>query len=164
MEEIYLLALDVEWSLEFSPGICALDFGQGGGKAEREPGTMGGEECWGSWNIASWAPQMPGLHHWLPEHPVTSLDSRLYIWSPPVPMTVNNWKEYNRVRISVASLFAFHKIFLYRRGLAPATPCSIISPGSCEGCDSVNDISWFSLGVPQAFSSLLEQVNQSNVH
>lgn len=115
----YLLALDVGWSLEFSPGgqVCALNLGSGG-RGSRETETMGGEECRGSWNIASRCPQIPILHHWLPEHPVTSLDSSLYICSPSVPITVNNWKEYNRVRIIVASPCAFHKSF-YIRGVWP---------------------------------------------
>lgn len=122
-------------------GVCALDLGAEEREQREDPGRCGMQ---GQLNHCLIVSQIPHGLLSFQNARVTSLDSRLYIGSPPVSTPVNNRKEYNRVRITVASPhFAFHKIFLYQRGLAPATPSSIISSGSCEDRDFANDILWF---------------------
>lgn len=101
-------------------GSVLLTLGRGLGEAERERQKQ--------WEVRN-AGAAETLPHGVPRFQygitgfqntrVTSLDSSLYICSPPVPSTVNNWKEYNRVRIIVASPpLPFIKSF-YIRGVWP---------------------------------------------
>lgn len=72
----------------------------GGGEQREDPGRCGMP---GQLNHCLIVSQIPHGLLSFQKACVTSLDSRLDIGSPPASTTVNNWKEYKRVRITVAS-------------------------------------------------------------